>query len=156
MNAPAVNPQGSTETAPVKPYVKTGIKGGLMLFCFITLAFFPWQTYLAVQLARSMNEELAASIAVTLLGAIAGILVLGRIKQALIAVLVYVAANLLVCLYGLFIFIRYAVNGADVNRDFLGYVFYRILFCVFWFLYFHFSERVKNTFGANLLKRVKT
>jgi hypothetical protein len=148
----------SPEPAPAQgnPQSLTGVKGILLIFCFVMIFLIPLQSYLTVQLADSTQKETSVIISIiAVFGLIAGLGVLSGTKQALIAVGAYCAVNALACLYWLFIFIRYAVNGADLNPDFLGGILSRLAHCAFWFLYFRYSERVRNTFGANLLRKTK-
>jgi hypothetical protein len=131
----------------------SGIGGWLLLYCIGLSVLTPLigMAELSV-LLRSVNYEYVLDFIRALYGTVVGIVLLTKRPIAIFLLRIYfivVAATLLLTLLRLIAFALRPHNSMALGRGVTA-VMVQTGFSILWFAYFRKSERVRNTYGANL------
>lgn len=151
---------GLTELRPPYAFVTipqnlgpSGIGGWLLLYCIGLAILTPCLTLLQLSaLLRFLNYEYLLEILRVIYGAVVGVFLWIKRPIALFLLRIYfivIAASLLLVLLRVIALALRAHTSIALAQGFT-LVIVQAGFSILWFVYFRKSERVRNTYGANL------
>lgn len=131
----------------------SGIGGWLLLYCIGLSVLMPILGLAELSvLLRFRNYEYSLEILRVIYGTVVGVFLLMKRPVALFLLRIYfivIAASLLLTLLRLIAFALRPHNSTALVRGVTA-VMVQAGFSILWFVYFRKSERVRNTYGANL------
>ena len=150
--APAATPAAAPAPLSAAPGALRGVGGWLLLFCIWVTIFSPLMELRLLPYLRylTLNPFLLVSFAVTAYGVFTGIQLWTVRPQALTHLRIYFGIVLVATLVSVATFFR-MVRGETMGGIwvFAGWL-RAFLFLAVWVAYFRISQRVRNTYGANL------
>lgn len=138
--------------APAAPVALRGVGGWLLVFCIWITIFSPLMELRVLPYLRylTLNPFLLVSLGVTLYGVFTGIQLWTVRPQALTHLRIYFGLVLVTALLSVVTFFRMVGGEMAVGVSAVAGFAREFLFLAVWVAYFRVSQRVRNTYGANL------